>query len=262
MGVTKIKSVLRLRVFAGPNGSGKSTIIKAIREDIKKPPDFGIYVNADDILQNLLKSTFNFSDYQIETTDMEFQSIALKSGLINKNFPETIFKKSYKFTKNSIRLKKLKDKNTNEHIAQLIADFLLEKLLSEKKKFSFETVFSHKSKLDIMQRAKDAGYKVYLYFVSTDNLDVNIDRVGIRVKKGEHSVPPDKIVKRYYRSHKLLYRAVKISYRCFFFDNSKEGVKFKLFAQLKTIKGKENWIKYEEAIFPEWFKKYYLNKMK
>ena len=262
MGARKPKSELRMRVFAGPNGSGKSTIINAVRKYKVKdiPLDFGIYVNADDILQNLLKSKFKFSDYQIETNDKEFQSVVLKSGLINKDFPESKFNNSYKFTKNSIRLKDLKDKNANEHIAQFIADFLREKLLSERKKFSFETVFSHESKLDIMQRAKDAGYKVYLYFVSTETPEINIDRVGIRVKKGEHNVPPDKITKRYYRSHNLLYDAVKLSYQSIFFDNSKTGEDFKLFAQLKTIKGKKNWIRYDEDLFPEWFIKYYLKK--
>jgi predicted ABC-type ATPase len=112
-----------------------------------------------------------------------------------------------------------------------------------------------------MRRAKAAGYKVYLYFVSTETPEINIDRVGIRVKSGEHNVPRYKIIKRYYRSHKLLYKAVKLSYQSFFFDNSKTGEKFKLFAQLKSIKGKENWIRYDKPLFPSWFKRYYLNKI-
>lgn len=253
-----------MRVFAGPNGSGKSTIIKAVREHkVKgKPIDFGIYINADDILRILLKNKFKFSDYNIKTSGEEFQIIARKSGMINKNFTESKFIRSYIFTKNGIRLRNLGNKHANEHIAQITADFLREKLLSERKKFSFETVFSHKSKLDIMRRAKAAGYKVYLYFVSTESPEINEERVELRVELGEHGVPADKIEKRYYRAHKLLYSAVKISYQSFFFDNSKTGEKFKLFAQLKTFKSKEKWIKYKKAIFPEWFKKYYLNKCK
>jgi hypothetical protein len=47
-----------------------------------------------------------------------------------------------------------------EHFAQLLASFLCDRLLEQRIQFSFETVFSHESKLAFMQRARDAGFKV------------------------------------------------------------------------------------------------------
>ncbi|HTJ52086.1 MAG TPA: hypothetical protein VL443_21640 [Cyclobacteriaceae bacterium] len=254
------KTTLRLRVFAGPNGSGKSTIIQAVRDyRIKRiPVDFGIYINADDIASALLKGDLHFKVYEIKTNEKEFIEIALKSGLINKTFSEKKFRSGFKIKNNHLLLTKAL---LGEHIAQITAHFLRVKLLELKKKFSFETVFSHHSKLDIMSEARKAGYKVYLYFVSTESPDINKYRVQLRKDKGGHDVPPDKIESRYYRSLDLMFKAAQLSYQCYFFDNS--GEEPELFAHFKiTSTGKKKWDKIKKSEVPEWFKKYYSAKVK
>ena len=146
------KEQLRLRVFAGPNGSGKSTVIQQVREykSNGKNLDFGYYVNADEIAVALKEQGFSFQSFSINVTNKEFKETVLESGLINTDFTESHFYKSYLIRKNIIKCKDLK---FVERLAQIIADFLRKKLLSERKKFSFETVFSHPSKLDIMKQA-------------------------------------------------------------------------------------------------------------
>ena len=169
-----------MRVFAGPNGSGKSTIIQAVREYriTEIPIDFGIYINADDIAELLRSNQFRFSAYSINTSRKEFSSVAISSGLIGENFPEKTFRSSFIFKGNQLLL--LKNHTVVERLAQILSDFLRKKLLQEGKKFSFETVFSHPSKLEVMHEAKDKGYKVYLYFVSTESPEINIYRVQLR----------------------------------------------------------------------------------
>lgn len=163
----------RLRVFAGPNGSGKTTIIEAVRDyRIKEiPVDFGIYINADDIARDLRHGKFSFRSYAIKTTRNKFIESILQSGLINKGFTEKQFRSSFKFNVNAITLI---NKGADERIAQMLAHFLRENMLGRNIKFSFETVFSHPSKLSIMKEAAARGYKVYLYFVSTESPDINI----------------------------------------------------------------------------------------
>ncbi len=78
-------------------------------------------------------------------------------------------------------------------------------MLKRQRRFSFETVFSHPSNLDTMRQAVNAGYKVYLYFVSTESPAINKYRVQLRVAQNGHDVPGDKIESRYYRSMELLY---------------------------------------------------------
>ena len=91
------KQTLRLRVFAGPNGSGKSTIIKAVRAAKVQgvPVDFGTYINADDIARRLRKGRFSFKRYKVIVIKREFNSIAIQSGLLGKQFPISNFKKSF-----------------------------------------------------------------------------------------------------------------------------------------------------------------------
>ena len=186
-----------MRVFAGPNGSGKSTIINGVKKIKVKGRliDFGIYINADEIAEALRKKKFSFRTYSVRTNAAEFKMIAMKSGLVGvKGFSPGNFNTCYRFLANHIVLTK---PQYDERLAQIIADFLRKKLLQERKKFSFETVFSHESKLEIMRKAVEAGYKVYLYFVSTEDPEINKDRVKTRTMQGGHDVDPDAIERRY-----------------------------------------------------------------
>ena len=153
------------------------------------------------------------------------------------------------------------DLKSVEQLAQILADFLRKQLLDEKKRFSFETVFSHTSKLDIMQEAKARGYKVYLYFVSTETPEINKARVLSRKAQGGHDVPPDKIESRYERSLDLLYEACQLAYQVFFFDNSSEGKESNMFAHFKMVNGKKKWDELKKEDIPSWFIKYYLEKI-
>lgn len=258
--MTKVKLQLRLRVFAGPNGSGKSTVIQYVKnyKVSNSPVDFGFYINADDIAQELKRQPFSFAAFNIITAPGDFKNVVMASGLINEEFNEAAFLNSFSLQKNTIRLK---DSGSVERLAQIIADFLRKKLLLQQERFSFETVFSHSSKIDIMREAVAAGYKVYLYFVSTESPEINIFRVQARKTKGGHDVPSDKIRSRYYRSLDLLYEAAQLAYQVYFFDNSVEGKDFKMFAHYKMIKGKKKWDKIVRKEVPQWFIKYYSEKI-
>lgn len=259
--MTKKKSQLRLRVFAGPNGSGKSTVIKYVRNFKMNDRfiDFGFYINADDIAFALREGGFDFDRYDIKVKNPEFIKTCINSGLINEKFPETFFKLSYQLKGNVITLS---DKNADERLAQIIADFLRKKLLHDKKRFSFETVFSHPSKLDIMREAKENGYKVYLYFVSTESAEINNLRVKSRKSQGGHDVPQALIESRYYRSLDLLYDATQLAYQAYFFDNSKKDEGSKMFAHFKIKNEQKQWDAIIDEQIPNWFKKYYSDKAK
>lgn len=248
------KKILRLRIFAGPNGSGKSTVIQFIRKQKinGRKIKFGHYVNADDITKDLAKRGISFAKYNIKTTPSEFKDFALTSGLINVGFKKSRFLKSFKLRANLLTLA---DKSFNEQLAQIVADFLRRKLLKERMKFSFETVFSHPSKIDFMKEAVNAGYKVYLYFVSTESPDINVFRVQARKKKGGHDVPEDKIRSRYYRSMEHMFEASLIADQSYFFDNSSDNKDPKVIARIETtgLMQKEDY--YGER--PNWFIKYF-----
>lgn len=108
----------------------------------------------------------------------------------------------------------------NGYLAASIVDFLREELLRRESSFSFETVMSHRSKVDFLGRARADGDKTYLYFVCTNSAELNVARVRSRVRAGGHPVPEDKIRERYIRCLELTREAITNAYRAYVFDNS------------------------------------------
>lgn len=143
-------------------------------------------------------------------------------------------------------------------MGQIIARYLREEMLRLRRRFTFETVFSHDSNLEIMSRATDLGYKVYLYYVCTDSPTINKFRVEFRVKQNGHGVDPTKIEKRYYASLRLLPKPVECSYQTFFFDNSQLAPK--LFAHSKRQEEELVWDYPGNGELPSWFQKHFNDK--
>src|SRR5690606_13967837 len=102
----------------------------------------------------------------------------------------------------------------------------------------------------------------YLYFVSTESAAINKYRVKLRVRKGGHDVPEEKIEARYLRSLDLLYDAAELAYQAYFFDNSVDGEKFKLVAHFKQVDGKKLWENLPDDLTPSWYQRFYLKKQK
>lgn len=233
----------RLRVFAGPNGSGKSTLTAIIKEKFK----MGVYVNADELKVTILeKSRLSFSDFQIYVDEAGFQEAVKKTSFESVNKAD-----NWRFEDNGLVFM---DVNlVGDYFIAFLADFIRQQLLEQSERFSFETVMSHPSKLEILKQAKDRGFKVYLYFVSLQDSALNILRVKTRVEQGGHDVEEEKIVTRYARTMNLLYDAIKIADSAYIFDNS--GSELKLIAQKED--GKLT-AKVEYA--PLWYRKYVLDK--
>lgn len=102
--------------------------------------------------------------------------------------------------------------------------------------------------------AKKLGYRIYLYFVSTKDVQINIKRVAQRVLQGGHDVPTEKIEKRYIKSLENLYDTIKLCDRAYLFDNSEEEwIYLAEFDQGKLILHEDN--------IPAWLNDNLLSKM-
>lgn len=245
---------LRLRMFAGPNGSGKTTIINAVRKARVngRPVDLGAYINADDIAKALGKG-YDLAPFELEFDAERFLAFAAASGLLDKEFMLKDLEHGVVWTSDRVRSKPSLPK---DRVAQLIAQFLYDELLTAKRKFSLETVFSHPNKLELMKRAKAMGYKVYLYFISTEDPAINVQRVkDIRVKQGGHDVPKDKIISRWSRTMMNLPEALSLAYHAYLWDNSKHG-SAQLFCEVKRSDAGATW-RIDPPV-PIWFLPYLL----
>lgn len=244
----------RLRIFAGPNGSGKTTLALGLQKN--KKISLGIFVNADIIERQYKKNGYIalLGSYRTKAKTKEIRTFIEEKSFSAKALGIKNHAEYFKIRKNRIYYKG----DFNSYIASDLAAFIRLNLLKRGVSFSFETVFSHESKLQMMENALAHGYRVYFYFLATDDPDINVNRVKIRVAKNGHPVPKDKIIARYYRSLEQMYPAIKLSNRAFLFDNS--GKYAKLVAEITEGKSVETFGRNNRM--PHWFVDYVYKKSK
>lgn len=106
-----------------------------------------------------------------------------------------------------------------------------EQLLAARKGIAFETVFSTEDKVQFLVRAKQAGYFIRVFFISTTDPRINAARVAGRVMAGGHTVPIDKIISRYAKAMINLDAAIALANRVYIYDNSIDDVEARLCAR-------------------------------
>lgn len=68
------------------------------------------------------------------------------------------------------------------------------------KSFNEETTLTGKTILKTIEKAKELGYTIHLYYVGVDSPEIAKQRVKNRVSQGGHDIPAEVIEKRYYES--------------------------------------------------------------
>ncbi len=115
--------------------------------------------------------------------------------------------------------------------AAVKAEELRERMINDKKDFTFETVLSTGRNLLLLQKAKEQGYFVRGIYVLTSNVDINVARVKAREALGGHGVPEEKIRSRYDKALALVPRLVEICDILHIYDNTREP--FRIFKKRK-----------------------------
>ena len=102
------------------------------------------------------------------------------------------------------------DLRVDTYEAAKVADSLRRQLVEQRESFIFETVFSDPvgDKLAFLKEAESLGYSVVPFFIGIKGPDVSDQRVAMRVLKGGHDVPGDKLRERYPRIMNNLRRAL------------------------------------------------------
>ncbi len=117
--------------------------------------------------------------------------------------------------------------------AAVKAEELREKMIKQKKDFTFETVLSTERNLRLLRKAKEQGYFVRCIYVLTSNPDINVARVRAREALGGHGVPEEKIRQRYERALKLIPQLVDICDVLHLYDNTE--MPFRIFKKRKDV---------------------------
>ena len=232
-------------MLAGPNGSGKSTLAAQLSSDYAV--NLYRFLNADLLFAEVVQSHRTACPFSIDNAEL-VQFVArstypreykrpFESGEIYIDGDDYLH-----FSVNGI----------NSYSVAIVADFFKEQYLKHRISFSFETVFSHPAKIDILRRAQAAGFKTYMYFVATENPVINVNRIKERVALGGHDVPEEKTRSRYLRCMEQVRYALPYLTRAYFFDNSTEQSIY--LAEYESEVG----FSLHSELLPSWFRRFVL----
>lgn len=127
-----------------------------------------------------------------------------------------------------------------------------DELMARGEAFIAETVASHESKIDLVQRAKRADYHVHLLVLAVPE-DLAVERVAARVASGGHDVPEEKIRSRYQRLWPVVIQMIELSASAEVFDNTGERPRTVATFVAGDIVGQPRWPAWTpEALATRW----------
>jgi predicted ABC-type ATPase len=112
------------------------------------------------------------------------------------------------------------------------AEKLRNTLINRQMSFTFETVLSTSRNIELLKRARKAGFFIRCIYVLTIDPQINIIRVRVRKAAGGHDVPQDKIISRYKKALAQIPQLLEVCDICHIYDNSDE-IPFRIFKKRK-----------------------------
>jgi predicted ABC-type ATPase len=100
---------------------------------------------------------------------------------------------------------------------------LLERAITERLNFAFETTLGGNTIPALLERALESGIEVRVWYVGLNTPELHIRRVRSRVERGGHDIPEVKIRERYHRSRLNLVRLLRKLTELRVYDNSEEA---------------------------------------
>ncbi len=120
--------------------------------------------------------------------------------------------------------------------AAILTKALRQSLVEGQENFVFETVFSDPvgDKIGFFEQVAGRGYEVVLCFIGLASPDQSAARVVMRVLRGGHNVPSEKLRSRFPRTLSNLQMAISRLPNVFVFDNSDLCRPFRFVAAYKS----------------------------
>jgi predicted ABC-type ATPase len=116
-----------------------------------------------------------------------------------------------------------------------LANRLRVELVEQRESFVFETVLSDPvgDKVAFLAKAATQGYAVVMVFIGIDDPAISEQRVAMRVSRGGHDVPADKLSARFPRTMANLALAIEKLPHVLVFDNSDLADPFRKIAEFE-----------------------------
>ena len=121
-----------------------------------------------------------------------------------------------------------------------------EAALREQRSFAVEDLVVD---TELLESARDAGYATKVVFISTEDPNLNVGRILVRMSRGGQSVPLNTIPESYKQSMKSLPEARKHADDVLVYDNTPDGKEHRLVARfiagelIKTMPTPPDWLR-------------------
>ncbi len=168
-----------------------------------------------------------------------FYSTAVESGFISSNLP---------FINVDIITKNLGGYTEENYVkASEIYRHAVKTQMESNSDFMIESNLADSRSYDWLSLVKSKGYQIVLYYLSTDDVMINIGRVQRRVIEGGHDIAESIIKTRYLQSHSYLKTKISEFEEIYLIDNSTDNpqVQIKIAGGVIVEKATHllNWIK-------------------
>ena len=109
--------------------------------------------------------------------------------------------------------------------------------LSQHKSFNQETTLTGRSCIKTIQRARESGFRIVLYYVGVASPQLALERIAYRVSMGGHPIDEKAVRRRYAASLRNLSRVISLCDEVTVLDNSVEFV-----ALARWTRGVLSWV--------------------
>ena len=97
----------------------------------------------------------------------------------------------------------------------------IRELAQRKADFAFETTLSGRSYLSLLRGMKEQGYRIHIFFLWIQTVELALARIANRVRMGGHAIPADTVHRRFHRGlENFLHRYQPMADSWYLFDNS------------------------------------------
>ncbi len=115
-----------------------------------------------------------------------------------------------------------------------------DELIAAGTSFVAETVFSHPSKVELVERAAAAGYEVHLHVVVIP-VELTVARVRARVRNGGHDVDESRVRARHERLWAHVVAAIGVAAESVVYDNTRLDDPFRVLARFDHGRVEPGW---------------------
>jgi len=143
----------------------------------------------------------------------------------------------------------LKTQHASLMLAELARQYgseQIKKYIAANESFAFENNLHEAKTFQWLEEMQKSGYRIELFYIGVDNLQITTKRIQERVKRGEHYVPTNEVFARYENGIKLMRHYFNMPDKIVMIDNTYtrytclEAEKGQIIFQLNSAPG---WVK-------------------